>query len=121
MLSKADVFRLYDAGLDIKVSYRRPDNLWGLYDPSDTLATIFINNISKFKDIEETVLHEMIHARDDLFRDGACKESWEEERVNREARQTRANNRERIMRPIYDLYYIELKPIIIKYIIKRKK
>lgn len=68
MLTIEQIIKLHDSGVTINFS-DEPSEMKGCYDPSTTDITIFSNSLESEEDYCITLLHEFIHAKDDLFYD----------------------------------------------------
>jgi hypothetical protein len=66
MLTKKDILKLYSEGLEIKFRRKKhPQGLKGDYDPSSCQINIYAGAVSSEYERDLTLLHELIHARDD--------------------------------------------------------
>lgn len=104
MLTKKDVLRLYDEGLEIKFRRKRnPEKLKGDYDPASQQINIYLPHIASGQERDITILHEFIHARDDgkiVVSKNSCSAG-----VEREAIRT-YTNRPYVLALIKELYNI---------------
>jgi len=70
MLTELQVWKLiYEFGLDIKLKRKpSPYNYDGQYDPEELLINIYPQAKRSKETFDLTLLHELIHARDDLIK-----------------------------------------------------
>ena len=68
MLTIEQIIKIHDSGVTVNFSDETSE-MKGCYDPSTTKITIFSNSLNSEKDYHITLLHEFIHAKDDLFYD----------------------------------------------------
>ena len=67
MLTLNQIIDIYRKGVEIKFKRKSKDNrIKGEYDPSTLEAIIYVNNNLSNEDKDITILHELIHARDDI-------------------------------------------------------
>ena len=103
MLSKSAVRMAYEKGLETRLSIRlHPQGNRGLYDPQTKRIFVYLSAISSWYDFYITLLHEFIHARDDLIRSISDFKSTEA-RVDQEARKT-YQKRPKTLELIIELY-----------------
>lgn len=69
MLTEEDVLRMCDEfGVIVHLHKgRHPKRIWGFYNPDTFEANVYLSDIPSEHDLYETVVHELIHARDDLL------------------------------------------------------
>mgnify|MGYP001577747382 CR=1 FL=1 len=96
MLTKKDISRIYNKGVSLRFR-RKFTSERGDYDPSNLEINIYLySHNSSQGDMDITILHEFIHARDDVlvksFREKNLSEKELEERVEDEAIQTYEKN-----------------------------
>ena len=86
MLTIPQVVELYREGLQIRI-LRRPhrDGLKGQYDPDGLEAKIFLPAIESPRDLDLTLLHEVLHARDQIRAARSPETNQIEDEVEREA------------------------------------
>lgn len=89
MLTENRVLKFYQDGIRLRFSRKRVKSFFkGEYDPSEFMITIYTSNTNSRFDRDITILHEYIHARDDVrslqYRDSQKEESS----VEREALET---------------------------------
>lgn len=84
MLTLCQVVRVCEAGVEVKLVSGCGVSLCGEYDPGLKEVIIYRKNIFSEDDFRVTLLHEFIHARDDVY--GWCDPS--EDVVEAEAERT---------------------------------
>lgn len=67
MLNIPQIIELYKEGLDLHIKRSHPLNLKGEFDPSQMEIFIYSYNLESDYDRNITILHEFIHARDDII------------------------------------------------------
>ncbi len=86
MLSIPDVKRLEEEGVEVRLMRgRHPEGLKGWWLPDELEARIYLPSITSEKEIDITILHEFIHARNWLIT--TRHKDWERV-VNKEAKDT---------------------------------
>lgn len=89
MLTKKDILKLYDEGLEIKFRRKRhPQGLRGDYDPSACEINVYTKAVSSAYERDITLLHEFIHARDDRNDNKRQTGQALDSRIEKEALQT---------------------------------
>lgn len=104
MLSKKEVIRLYNDGLTIRWRRKKhPQQIKGEYDPVGFEVHIYTPHLVSEHDRDMTLLHELVHARDD--RKGLPNNRTCSPRVEREAEAT-YRRRPSVLALIKELYKI---------------
>ncbi len=68
MLTEEDVLQLYKEGVVLRLHRKRhSEGLWGCYNPETLEANAYLTDIPSQQDLYETIVHELIHARDDVL------------------------------------------------------
>ncbi len=66
MLTEKDILRLYREGVVVCLRRKRHSKrIWGDYNPETLEANAYLPDIPSKQDLYETIVHELIHARDD--------------------------------------------------------
>jgi hypothetical protein len=103
MLTIEQVIRCVEEGISIEFKKSGPKGIKGEYDPSTQRISIYVNNLGSPMDMGLTILHEFIHARDDI---GSARGECAESKVEREAMLT-YRNAPHVIRFIRQIYQIE--------------
>ena len=107
MLTLNQVIKLYEDGLEIKFENRwKKDGRKGDYNPPELEVLIYKLNIESIIDRDITILHELIHARDEIKGKRYRNKTQDEKQVEKEARETYRKN-PYIIKFIKDLYKIK--------------
>lgn len=109
MLTLKQIRELYQANLKIKFKKKHPQRLKGEYDPGTLEAIVYIPNAESKEDRDITILHELIHARDDIKGLRTQYEKYKkkiEDQVEKEAVET-YKNRPYVLQFIKQLYDIK--------------
>lgn len=104
MLTIPQVNKLYQAGVVPYLLATCGDDSRGMYYPESKRINIYPNNHASQRDLEETILHEFLHARNDIAGKECVKS--DEEQVETEACLTWKHNHE-VCRHILALYALE--------------
>ncbi|MAG39217.1 hypothetical protein CMO90_03980 [Candidatus Woesearchaeota archaeon] len=68
MLTIDEVVKVCEEGVYLDFNKKpHPEGLKGMYDPSELLISIYLPEIESNNDMTMTLLHEFVHARDDLY------------------------------------------------------
>ena len=105
MLTEKEVTQLYRHGLEVRLRRKKhPQSLKGYFDPSNFEISIFLPGLVSEFEFGVTLLHEFIHARNDL-KGGQDENDELSEKVETEARETQGK-RPYILELIKELYNI---------------
>ena len=67
MLTIHQIMRIHQEGIELRFSRKKVmKELKGEYDPSEQEMLVYIRNIESLLELDITLLHECIHARDDV-------------------------------------------------------
>jgi hypothetical protein len=89
MLTTNQIIKICKEGVDIIFREKGMENLKGEYDPSSLDIILYCKNIESVFDRDLTLLHEFIHARNDILNYHSCKEDkGEDEKIENEALMT---------------------------------
>jgi len=66
MLTINQIVAVYESGVDVSIRKKNNPSIKGEYDPSTLEINLFPENNASSEDFEITILHEFIHARDDV-------------------------------------------------------
>ena len=89
MLTIKQIIKMYEEGVEMHFSRAHvPPDFKGEYDPARQRIIIYTRSIVSPIDRDLTILHEHIHARDDVKSFRAHSSSDEEQAVEREAKET---------------------------------
>lgn len=104
MLTLNQIINIYRKGVEIKFKRKSKDKeTKGEYDPSTLEAIVYVNNNKSKDDRDVTIIHELIHSRDDL----RGKRLYSEGEVEKEAIET-YQKRRYVLMLIKELYKLRI-------------
>ncbi len=102
MLTINQVNKLYEHGVKITMKKSSLEVKRGEYDPSEKEILIYRKNITSRSEMDMTILHEFIHARNDILRGKDVSDKM----VEKEAAET-YSKRPKVLECIVQLYDIK--------------